>query len=599
MLDMKRYFLTIAIGIIGISALMGVAHAQLEGIEYPIAELGNCESEAECRTYCDAPGHLSECLDFAEEHRLMSDKELAQARKFEAVGGEGPGGCTSEAACHAYCEEVTHINECVAFAEENDFLPEEELREVRRIRDALQGGATLPGGCKSKAECEAYCSDAGDTNRFEECIAFAERAGFLENEELAEAKKVLIAIKEKGVTPPPCRGKEQCEVYCNEPSHIEACLAFAEAAGFMDPNEARMARAFIRAGGPQALGCSGENCKEACQSNPEKCAEFFAAHEELLPEEARGQIREGLIEMREAFSQAPPEALACIKEKAGAEFVERVLSGGEVPAAEMMRIGRKMGDEMKACFEAAFKGQGGFGGPEGNIPPEMETCLKEQGINLNEIQGRPPRDFEEKIRACAEKMGGGFGGPGGERPSPEMQACMQNAENEERRRACVEEFDGEDGFGPETQERFRPDTQNGQRQGIPDFVKKCMEQTGFNGQGVPTPEFGKCVSEVRSGNEVSPPQDQNQMPQDGGNWPAPNQPPQDGFTPEQMQQQMMNQQMQEQYQQQYQGSYPPPQEFQSMPPPPTGGFLYRPRNEARLNPPTLLGFFATILGIGQ
>src|SRR3989344_2962213 len=85
------------------------------------------------------------------------------------------------------------------------------------------------GGCAGKDACEAYCDDI---SHIDACIAFAEKTGILPPEELAEAKQVQAAIA-KGVKPPACRNKKECDVYCEDPSHMKECITFGEAAGFL------------------------------------------------------------------------------------------------------------------------------------------------------------------------------------------------------------------------------------------------------------------------------------------------------------------------------------------------------------------------------
>ena len=72
-------------------------YAQEDTIVFPVAELGNCESEQECKSYCDDPTNMRACITFAKEHNLMTDKEVELAEKFSdslEMGG-GPGDCAS------------------------------------------------------------------------------------------------------------------------------------------------------------------------------------------------------------------------------------------------------------------------------------------------------------------------------------------------------------------------------------------------------------------------------------------------------------------------------------------------------------------------
>ena len=115
----------------------------------------------------------------------MSKEEISKARAF-AQSKNRPGNCKNKEECEAYCEDIKNIDSCLSFAEENGFIGATELKEAKQVVKALKEGANLPGGCKNKKECEAYCEN---TDHIEECVAFAEKAGFMSGSELEEAKK--------------------------------------------------------------------------------------------------------------------------------------------------------------------------------------------------------------------------------------------------------------------------------------------------------------------------------------------------------------------------------------------------------------------------
>src|SRR3989344_4858404 len=153
----KLPFIILFIGLGFLSfVIIQKALADISDIQYPVPELGNCTSEANCRSYCDKPQNTEACLAFAEKNNLMSSEELAMAKKFSAAGDKGPGGCTGKDSCETYCNDISHIEECIAFAEENDFLPPEELKEAQKVRDAIRRGAKPPA-CGSKKACDSYC----------------------------------------------------------------------------------------------------------------------------------------------------------------------------------------------------------------------------------------------------------------------------------------------------------------------------------------------------------------------------------------------------------------------------------------------------------
>lgn len=431
-------------------------------IVFPVKELGNCKNETECRTYCDKPQNIKVCLNFAEKYNLMPKEELAMARKFAAIGAKGPGGCTSKESCDQYCNDINNIQECVAFAEKTGIMPPEELEEAKKVIAVLASGAKLPGNCRSKNECDVYCNDS---NHIEECIIFAEKAGFIPPDELGEVRQVLEAVR-KGAKPPPCRGKKQCDAYCAEPNNFEQCITFAEAAGLVSPEEAKMARktggkgpgncrgkeecdkfceeegnfeicvdfavqyglmppeeAEIakKTGGKGPGGCKGkEECEAFCQNpvNQETCFNFGKEHG-LIPEEDLRRMEEGKKQIIEVLSGASPEVMSCIEETLGSETVEKLKVGTAMPS-------QTIGDTMRKCFEEVMGKMGSENGPGGgpnnmigppgsgggleNAPPEVMECLRSAvGENvLENLKNRtapPPPDFEIKMRSCFEQFG--------------------------------------------------------------------------------------------------------------------------------------------------------------------------------------------------
>lgn len=471
-MNMKIYFSNKIILIAAVLLFVGIGIAAFalseSDITYPVAELGNCKTEAACKTFCDKPQNIEVCVAFAERYNLLSPEELARAKAF-LVAGEGPGGCSTPQGCENYCNDASHMEECITFASDHNLIPPGELGEAKKVLAALKRGVKLPGGCAKKSECEAYCSEP---NHMEECITFAEAAGFIPPEELADAKKMLAAIKngakpppcrgkaecdaycqkpdnfeacltfaeaagliapeelegakmalvaiKKGVKPPSCRGKEECDAYCSE--HMEECIAFAEAAGMMTPEDAAMAR---KTGGKGPGNCKGkEECEQFCQNpeNQETCFNFAKEHG-LISDEELQNMEEGLRQMQEALSQAPPEVRECLAQAVGQDVLDKIVAGEPV-------MSRDLGDKMRQCFEQMMP-QGGPGGPEGgNI---------QQGAGPGGCQ--TPEECTAYCQAHPEECGGqgggieiqqfsppagSFSGPGGCQTLQECEAFCQS-----------------------------------------------------------------------------------------------------------------------------------------------------------------------------
>lgn len=246
-------------------------------ISYPVPELGNCKNESECRAYCENRDDINvvkACVAFAEKYNLISKEELDIIKKLLEFGyTKGPGGCKDQKQCEAYCEDTAHINECLVFAEKLNLLPPDQLAEAKKVADALKTGAKLPGGCKDKISCETYCEDL---SHLAECVEFAEKSGINVKYDLEIAKKIVKAGVTK--TPGGCKGKEGCEAYCGTTSHLGECADFAEKIGMMSKEDAEMARKIARSGITKFPGnCKDkESCDVYCKDDAhfDECVDF-------------------------------------------------------------------------------------------------------------------------------------------------------------------------------------------------------------------------------------------------------------------------------------------------------------------------------------
>src|SRR3989344_4654349 len=268
---MAKYLLILTIVFSGfLVAVQAQEDDPFARIAYPVAELGNCTDKDDCLNYCDDPDNMEACLNFAEQNNLIPEEDIEMGRKMLAAGEtSGPGGCRGARECGTYCDDMSNLKECLAFAEENNLIPPEELAEAKKVAAAIDRGIAPPP-CNSKTECDSICRLP---ENMRQCITFAKEAGLMPPEELEEAEKVLAAL-EKGVQPPACGGKEECDEYCGQEEHFEECITFAEAAGFMSADEAVMAR---KTGGKGPGNCRGkEQCEAFCEdpANGEVCLNF-------------------------------------------------------------------------------------------------------------------------------------------------------------------------------------------------------------------------------------------------------------------------------------------------------------------------------------
>jgi hypothetical protein len=369
-------------------------------IHYPVAALGGCESEAECRSYCDNVDRAKECLAFAKEYHLISEKEFREASDQFLALKNGPGGCNSWASCEAYCSTIDHIDECVAFAEKVGYHSADELAEFKKFQEIAKSGKQFPGGCRDRNSCEIYCNDV---THMEECLNFAEEVGFMPKEEIAEARKIL-PLMQRGETPGGCTSKEQCETYCLLDEHLDECIAFAEKAGLLSDEE----RALIRkTGGHGPGGCrSKEQCETYCADHSEECFRFAEEHD-LISEKDLEMMREGTKRFREELDGMPPEVVECLKNAVGEDNFNRLAAGEPV-------FDRAIEGKMKSCFSELTSQ---LGAQLNILPPEAAECIKNtvgeeglQKLKSGSLDGGV--DFHS-LEGCFTQLQASFGGAGG------------------------------------------------------------------------------------------------------------------------------------------------------------------------------------------
>ncbi len=332
---MKHNSHQIAFIVIGFAALISFAlivrAASPQDIVFPVAELGNCKSEAECRTYCEQRNNadiIRACLSFAQKYNLLPRDVIARGEKFaDVAAGGGPGGCRDEKSCVTYCENTAHIQECVSFVEQYNLLPPDKLAEMKKFASAVKAGAIPPGNCTSKETCLAYCENPA---HIDECLAFAEKAGFIPPDELAMAKKVAPFLK-SGETPGGCKSKAECETYCSDTSRYEVCLTFAQKLGLMSAREAELLKKVqgrspgdcARGGPEQAAARCAAFCNDP--ANVPTCMKFAEEMGIMTAEEA-SQVAP-LQDFQACYAISTPTIKSCLEEHLGPELLSNLLKG--------------------------------------------------------------------------------------------------------------------------------------------------------------------------------------------------------------------------------------------------------------------------------
>ena len=82
----------------------------------------------------------------------------------------------------------------------------------------------------------------------EECISFAEKAGFMGKDELEQARKMLPLMR-SGETPGSCKSKDECEAFAKIRIILNSVWLSPKKAGFMSGKELEMVK---KTGGERA-----------------------------------------------------------------------------------------------------------------------------------------------------------------------------------------------------------------------------------------------------------------------------------------------------------------------------------------------------------
>lgn len=331
--------LVVAIGFItGVYVFAAYNIEKAKQLHYPIAELGNCGSFDECKTYCNKDENIPTCSRFSIKNGLLTAKEIADTEKLLSLLDQSglPGKCQGAIECFSYCESIAHTDECLDYAKRHDLIPAEwNADDVRRLAQLHKQGVKFPGNCQGKNECEAYCENP---MHIDECLAFAEKTNILPPSELAEAKKFSAFIK-TGTTPGGCKSKAECVAYCSDDSRSEECVSFLEKAGFMSSKEAALARKFKgKSPGDCAKGVTSfvegqKACNAFCNdpANQPTCFKFLEEAGIMTAEEATQAG--SMSDFQACVPSAPDEIKQCFIDNLGQEMFD-AMSRGVMPFDE-------------------------------------------------------------------------------------------------------------------------------------------------------------------------------------------------------------------------------------------------------------------------
>lgn len=214
------------------------AVAAKHGITFPVADLGNCGSVSECRTYCEDPVNQTTCVNFAKSKGLEKKVQVTDEEQGRMLTrAKITLGCDSFQSCSSLCSEAANYDKCHSFAQSQGVgggyiaNPEEK---------AVLGKAKEILGCDSLTACRDVCSDPANRDR---CAEFAKQAG------------LRGGVEQRG--PGGCTSPETCQSFCSDPVNYQICSGYAQGSGgkFSGPG-----------------GCDSEaSCRSYCEQNPGEC----------------------------------------------------------------------------------------------------------------------------------------------------------------------------------------------------------------------------------------------------------------------------------------------------------------------------------------
>lgn len=517
--------------------LAGTAYAKsIFDIEYPIAELGGCTDKTSCKAYCNISLNQEACENFAASYGVSSAKESQKeriSRKEIAMKDGGPGNCAAntndpEKSCRAYCDAPDHMNECVAYGKSRGLLKGRELEEAEKVMKALESGVALPEGCTSGESCKQMCEEPKNIGIARACFAFAEKAGLLPpHVDRAQAEKIFKLIEEGKAPFKSPKDFKQCENPEND-EIMEKCLKFGEENGLIPPKDLEMIK---KTGGKGPGGCRGkEQCDTYCNEHQEECMKFAEEHNLIAPED-KARMEEGLARFREGIVNAPAPVKQCLEEVVGRDTLEQMIAGKQIPK-------RDFGEKMRGCFENVFGAPPPRGAQEGGSSGMMRPGGEGEGFRPPFIQeGGSTSSFRGGMPFMQGRME-----QGRMTLPPQVEECVKGKVGESALReigtaqttkesvvgqaisSCMREFEGQRGEGfsqrefPQGETRGQiPPPQIRREQGTTSQSFQLHEGEQFDPRRLIDPHFQSKPTETRE-QMMYPPQGGGAMPypQGGG-----------------------------------------------------------------------------------
>lgn len=211
--------------------------AKKHGVTFPIPELGNCGSIADCRSFCEDPLNQQTCIDYAKSKGFYQESDLSSKKDQILSLAKSELGCDSEASCMALCSQPENYDQCSNFSQKHG-LGGGHVEDPNKAEIISKAKEAL--GCDSASACASFCSQEANRGK---CTEFAKEVGLRGGEHL--------------VGPGGCISEQTCKAFCSDPVNFQVCRGFASSSGgkFTGPG-----------------GCSSEEtCRAYCSSHEDEC----------------------------------------------------------------------------------------------------------------------------------------------------------------------------------------------------------------------------------------------------------------------------------------------------------------------------------------
>lgn len=308
------------------------------------------------------------------------------------------------------------------------------------------------GNCGSDEECEEYCDEI---EHIEACIGYAEEHGLMSDEEIDEVRKVLPYLL-AGTTPGGCISKDECDAYCDELENLQECVDFAVLIGDITEEEAEMA---ILTGGVGPGGCRRDECDAYCEQeeNIMTCVEFAYEHGLINAEEYDMIKRTGGKgpgdckgkEECEAFCEELENQITCMEFAMEYDLMDEDFDEGDFC---MVNCLVDAGINPNECGEGEEEGSGCHACAEECFGPfESPEEDWEEGPRPSEgLPEEPPEEPPERERPGEEEPEPGEEPPEGEPEREEEEEPQQSPDPEEGEEVDEEEDPEEGGESEES-----------------------------------------------------------------------------------------------------------------------------------------------------